>query len=91
MVDLCIQIVYIQNVAFLKVGMGNKKEKSLIYDNCEKLNQLSSSLCGISGLFQGLGSEICFNDRELHGIGRLLEKLSDDMLLIEDDLRVNLR
>jgi hypothetical protein len=54
----------------------------------DEIEDISDSLNGLSGLFTISGDEVMITNGELYGLGKLTNKLSNDLSKINDELRV---
>mgnify|MGYP003683840749 CR=1 FL=1 len=61
--------------------------KKVLFKVCDRLDIAKGSLTGLSGLFTQDIRASCFENGELIGIGQLLNKIGEEIGILEDILR----
>lgn len=61
--------------------------KEILSATTDRLNRISSSLDGLSGLFSQGSKHMCLDESEFYGLGQILKIISLELQISEDILR----
>jgi hypothetical protein len=61
--------------------------KKVLFKVCDRLDVAKGSLIGLSGLLAQDNRDSCIENSELNGLGQLLNKMSEELGVLEDILR----